>query len=47
MFDKKQKNYVKHIHLITDDGLHDRKAFYKVEKYFLFTVHEWWRNYQV
>ena len=23
MFDKKQKNCVKHIHLVTDDGLHD------------------------
>ena len=31
MFDKKQKNCVKRIHLVTDDGLYDRKAFYKVK----------------
>ena len=31
MFDKKQKSCVKHIHLVTDDGLYDRKAFYKVK----------------
>ena len=28
MFDKKQKSCVKRIHLVTDDGLYDRKAFY-------------------
>ena len=27
MFDKKQKSCVKRIHLVTDDGLYDRKAF--------------------
>ena len=27
MFDKKQKSCVKHIHLVTDDGLYDQKAF--------------------
>ena len=36
MFDQKQKGYVKRIHLVTDDCLHDRKAFYEV-KLFLFT----------
>ena len=29
MFDKKQKSCVKPIHLVTDDGLYDRKAFYE------------------
>ena len=29
MFDKKQKSCVKRIHLVTDDGLYDRKAFYE------------------
>ena len=28
---KKQKNCVKHIHLVTDDGLYNRKAFYTVK----------------
>ena len=27
MFDKKQKSCVKRIHLVTDDGLYNRKAF--------------------
>ena len=31
MFDKKQKSCVKRIHLVTDDGLYDRKTFYKVK----------------
>ena len=31
MFDKKQKSWVKRIHLVTDDGLCNRKAFYKVK----------------
>ena len=31
MFDKKQKSCVKQIHLVTDDGLYDWKAFYKVK----------------
>ena len=30
MFDKRQKSCVKRIHLVTDDGLYDRKAFYTV-----------------
>ena len=34
MFDKKQKSCVKHIHLVTDDGLYDQKAFYTVKKNF-------------
>ena len=35
MFDDKQKSCVKHIHVVTDDGLYDRKAFYKVKKVFI------------
>ena len=31
MFDKKQKCCVKRIHLVTDDGLYNRKAFYTVK----------------
>ena len=31
MFDKKQKSCIRRIHLVTDDGLSDRKAFCKVE----------------
>ena len=31
MFDKKQKSCVKRIYLVTDHGLFDRKAFYKVK----------------
>ena len=31
MFDKKQKSCAKRIHLVTDDGLYGRKAFYKVK----------------
>ena len=31
MFDKKQKSCVKRIHLVTDDGLYDWKAFYTVK----------------
>ena len=30
-FDKKQKSSVKQIHLVTDDGLSDQKAFYTVK----------------
>ena len=29
---KKQKSCVKHIYLVTDDGLFDLKAFYTVKK---------------
>ena len=35
MFDKKQKSYIKRIHLVTDDGLYDLKGFYKVEIVFI------------
>ena len=35
MFDKKQKTCIKRIHLVTDDGLYDWKAFYKVEIVFI------------
>ena len=31
MFDKKQKSCVKRIHVVTDDGLYDQKAFYTVK----------------
>ena len=31
IFDKKQKSCVKGIHLVTDDGLYDRKVFYTVK----------------
>ena len=31
MFDEKQKSCVKRIHLVTDYGLYDRKASYRVE----------------
>ena len=47
MFDKKQKSCVKHIHLVTDDGLYDGKAFYKVEIVFFFILYEWWWTYQL
>ena len=35
MFDKKQKSCVKRIHLVTDDGLYDREAFYIVKIVFI------------
>ena len=35
MFDKKQKSCIKHIHLVTDDGLYNQKAFCKVEILFI------------
>ena len=35
MFDKKQNSCAKRIYLITDDGLYDRKAFYKVKNCYL------------
>ena len=35
MFDKKQKSFVKRIHLVTDDGLSDWNAFYTVKIVFL------------
>ena len=31
MFDKKQNSCVKRIHLVTDNGLYDRKVFYTVK----------------
>ena len=31
MLNKKQKSFVKRIHLVTDDGFNDRKAFYTVK----------------
>ena len=39
IFDKKQKSCVKRIHLVTDDGLYDRKAFYIVKIVF---IHPLW-----
>ena len=38
MFDKKQKNCVKRIYLVTDDGLYDRKAFHKVKIVFIHPI---------
>ena len=35
MFDKKQKSCIKRIHLVTDDGLYDQKAFCKMEIIFI------------
>ena len=31
MFDKRQQSCVTRIHLLTDDGFYDRKAFYTVK----------------
>ena len=31
MFDRKQKSCVKRIHLVTDDGFYEKKAFYTVK----------------
>ena len=31
MFDKNKESCMKRIHLVTDDGLYYRKAFYKVK----------------
>ena len=36
MFDKKQKSCIKCINLVTDDGLYNRKAFYKVKIVFIY-----------
>ena len=41
MFDKKQKRFVKSIHLVTDDGLYDRKEFYTVKNCFLFILYKY------
>ena len=38
MFDKKQKSCKKRIHLVTDDVLYNRKAFYKVEIVFIYPL---------
>ena len=35
LFDKKQKSCIKRIYLVTDDGLYDRKSFYKVDIVFI------------
>ena len=37
MFNKKQKSCVKCIHLVTDDGLYNQKAFFKVKIVFYST----------
>ena len=39
MFDKKPKSCVKRIHLVTDVGLYDRKAFYTVKIVVIFIIH--------
>ena len=38
MFDKKRKSCVKCIHLVIDDGLYDRKAFYAVKIVFIYPL---------
>ena len=38
MFDKKQKSCVKRIHLVTDDGLYNQKAFLKVKIVFIYPL---------
>ena len=38
MFDKKQKSCAKRIHLVTDDGLYDRKDFYTVKIVFFLSL---------
>ena len=39
IFDKKQKSCVKRIHLVTDDGLYDQKAFYTVKiVFYLYSI---------
>ena len=34
MSDEKQRSYIKRIYLVTNDCLHDGKAFYKAKNYF-------------
>ena len=46
MFDKKQKGCVKHVHLVTDDGLYDSKAFYTVKIVFYSSSIGWSQIYQ-
>ena len=46
MFDKKQKGCVKRVHLVTDDGLNDWKAFYAVKIVFYSSSIGWWQIYQ-
>ena len=38
MFDKKQKSCVKRIHLVTDDGLYNQKAFLIVKIVFIYPL---------
>ena len=38
MFGKKQSSCVKRIHLVTDDGLYDQKAFQKVKTVFIYPL---------
>ena len=40
MFDEEQKSYVKRIHLVTDDRLYDRKAFYTVKIVFYSSMND-------
>ena len=47
MFDKKQKSSVKRIHLVTDDGLYNRKAFYTVKIVFFFLIHPQYISKQI
>ena len=43
MFGKKQKSCVKHIHLVTDDDLYGRKAFYTVKVVFYSSSINTWK----
>ena len=47
MFDKKQKSSVKRIHLVTDDGLYNRKAFYTVKIVCFFLIHPQYISKQI
>ena len=47
MFDKKQKSSVKRIHLVTDDGLYNRKAFYTVKIVLFFLIHPQYISKQI
>ena len=44
MFDKNKESCMKRIHLVTDDGLYYRKAFYKVK--IVFRLHSRQKVYE-
>ena len=45
MFYKKQKNWVRDIHLVNDSGSYDRKTFCEVK--IVFIQSPGWRTYQL